>query len=84
MYNPSSNLNSNKLNSIPFVQRLYKIFSGTFLIISTTAGQRRPSGDGQVWTRCGYQDKELGTLETIPPASMEIGATRHFFTQQHS
>ena len=30
-------------------------------------------GDPKAWTRCGYQDEELGNLENILPASKAIG-----------
>ena len=30
-------------------------------------------GDPKAWTRCGYQDEELGNLENILPASKEMG-----------
>ncbi len=34
------------------------------------------TGDPKGWTRCGYNDIELGTLDNIVPASREIGINR--------
>jgi hypothetical protein len=36
------------------------------------------AGDPKAWTRCGYQDGELGSLDNILPATKEIGTQEYY------